>query len=374
MPDLDPRIRGARDGRRAFVGPEQVVIDLTNRCNNNCLACWTNSPLLRDAAPGPEWAGQELPESLLLGLLEELGELGTRHVRFTGGGEPFMHPSILAAMRSVVQNGMSCAITTNFTKVTAEQRAALTDLPVAEIAVSLWAASGRIYSRLHPNKTARTFDRVTRDLSALLAARRNQKPRVTLCHVLNAINYAEFDDMVRYGVELGVDALYFTLVDPIPGRTDGLLLQPRQQERLSERVEELAASSVLTRPGFPELENFDNFQTRLGKNDPQAGRYDAHHIDHVPCYVGWIFARVMANGEVAPCCRGVRASMGDLHEDSFRSIWFSDRYNRFREMALSHSKSDPYFTPINCGATCDNLMHNQQFHARLRSASLDGRR
>ncbi|MCZ7586958.1 MAG: hypothetical protein M5R36_28430 [Deltaproteobacteria bacterium] len=48
-------VAGVLDGERAFVGPEHVVIDPTNRCDNNCLACWTYSPLLGRYAPPEEW-------------------------------------------------------------------------------------------------------------------------------------------------------------------------------------------------------------------------------------------------------------------------------------------------------------------------------
>ena len=343
------------------------MVDLTNRCNNNCLACWTNSPLLRDAAPGPDWSSHQLPEPLVLGLLADLAKLQTQHVRFTGGGEPFQHPSILPVLECAAGHGLRTAVTTNFTLVREPHLALLLGLPVAELAVSLWAASGRTYSRLHPNKTARTFERILEGLRVLLKSRQAGKPRVTLCHVLNAINFGEFDAMVDQAQQLGVDALYFTLVDPVPGYTEGLLLRPPQQQRLLERATALLESERRRQPGFPLLENFDNFLARLQQNDPVRGLYDLHHIDSVPCYVGWIFARVLADGQVVPCCRGVELPLGNLHHQRFRDIWFSGDYDHFRHMALTCSKRDPYFASIGCGATCDNLMHNQQFHDRAQA-------
>jgi len=37
----DPWVAGILSGREAYAGPEQVVLDLTNRCIMRCLACWT---------------------------------------------------------------------------------------------------------------------------------------------------------------------------------------------------------------------------------------------------------------------------------------------------------------------------------------------
>ena len=88
-------IDGIAHGSRSFTGPEHVVIDLTNRCNNDCIACWTRSPLLGNNRPEPEWHKQQLKTDVVLSLIDELAALGTSIIRFTGGGEPFLHIDIL---------------------------------------------------------------------------------------------------------------------------------------------------------------------------------------------------------------------------------------------------------------------------------------
>jgi len=53
-------IAGALEGRRALGPPEQVAVDITNRCDNNCIVCRKHSPLLGDMDPGPKWREQEM--------------------------------------------------------------------------------------------------------------------------------------------------------------------------------------------------------------------------------------------------------------------------------------------------------------------------
>ena len=365
---VDEQIRGISDGRCAFAGPEQVVIDITNRCNNNCIGCWTRSPLLRDVAPGASWESLELPMEIASNLISDLASMGTERIRFTGGGEPFMHQGLRELISQTKSLGMKCAVTTNFTLIGPEDVDLIASLPVDELAVSLWAASPHTYSRLHPNKTERTFLRI-RDTLDALTRRRDALPRITICNVMCAMNYGEFDAMIRFAQDLHVDAVYFTLIDPVPERTDGLLLQPPQQEHLLNSIRQLEESGGLGEPGFPVMENWENFVSRLKMNDPVEGNYDRSHIDEIPCYVGWIFCRIMADGGVSPCCRGVQRPMGNLHEKSFKEIWFSEVYNHFREVALNNSKTDTYFHPIGCTRTCDNLMHNQEMHQRLDRAT-----
>jgi len=371
-------LAGVLDGRRAFIGPEQVVIDATNRCNNNCLGCWTRSPLLRDREPPSRWGQQELPLRSLLGLIDDLADLGTRRVRFTGGGEPLLHPQIDEVLAACKQRGLITCLTTNGTLLTPERARSFAALPLDELAVSLWAATPETYSRTHPNRTGRTYERIRAGLAELCAARR-LRPRVTLSHVLVGINHVEVERMLDEALALGADALYLTLLDPVEGCTDGLLLGPEQARSLLGLLDRVAARVAALPAGRRlELENFEGLRRRVQQivRAPQeAGRgaYDAAVIDETPCTVGWIFCRVLADGSVVPCCRGSDLPLGNVSAEPFRAIWASERYAEFRHRALTLSKRDPYFAPLRCGTTCDNLMHLEAVARRLRALSPEER-
>jgi len=121
------------------------------------------------------------------------------------------------------------------------------------------------------------------------------------------------------------------------------------------------------------LDNFEGFLKRISKANP-AGQYDRAEIDAIPCYVGWIFSRILANGDISPCCRGVNMPMGNILEQSFRSIWESVKYRDFRCRAKYLKKSAPFFTMIGCYEFCDNLMHNRQVHKRISGLKTGQRR
>jgi MoaA/NifB/PqqE/SkfB family radical SAM enzyme len=53
-------VAGILDGSEAFTGPLSVQIDLTNKCNNSCIGCWCNSPLLKEK----KISGKEKEETL----------------------------------------------------------------------------------------------------------------------------------------------------------------------------------------------------------------------------------------------------------------------------------------------------------------------
>ena len=109
-----------------------------------------------------------------------------------------------------------------------ERRAELfAELPIDELAVSIWAASPDTYARTHPNKTGRTYEKIERNLG-ILAARKKLRPKVTLANVIMAMNYAEVEQMYDLALRVRADSIYYAVLDPIEGYTDGLLLEGDQ--------------------------------------------------------------------------------------------------------------------------------------------------
>jgi MoaA/NifB/PqqE/SkfB family radical SAM enzyme len=370
----DLELAGVLDGKQTFIGPEQVVIDLTNRCNNNCIGCWTRSPLLRDLEASPRWQSEEIPYDSMLHLLNDLMDLGTRRVRFTGGGEPLMHPRLDDILRACKERQLLACVTTNGTLLTKERAELFAKLPIDELAVSLWAGTPEAYGRTHPNKTGRTFERIAESLS-LLAKTKKLRPKVTLANVILAMNCTEVEPMYDFARRVGADAVYFAVLDPIVDRTEGLLLKPDQVLQLEHQLDRIERKNEALPPRQRiELENWEGFRRRVrSSREQQKGEYDKGVIDAIPCYVGWIFCRILANGDVVPCCRGSNFPLGNINTDGFRKTWTGERYTEFREKAKTLSKNDPYFRPIGCHMTCDNLMHNQVVHERLSGLSPEAR-
>ncbi len=94
-------------------------------------------------------------------------------------------------------------------------------------------------------------------------------------------------------------------------------------------------------------------------------KYETNIVDTFPCYVGWTYTRILSNGEVLPCCKAHNKPLGNIHKKSFRDIWFSNIYNKFRYMAKTKKKNHPYFREIDCYKSCDNLGMNLETHRRM---------
>jgi MoaA/NifB/PqqE/SkfB family radical SAM enzyme len=360
----DPVTAGISHGRKAFIGPEQVVVDPTNMCNLKCSVCWLYSPFLKDAKPSSDFLKKELPKETLIRLVDDLSLMGTKRIRFTGGGEPFMHKGLMDVARYALSKKLLVAITTNFGLVSKKDIQILVESGLEELCVSLWASDPDTYKAVHLDCPDGYFEKVKENLAYLKEIKKTSKPRLTFSNVILNTNYKNFRDMYEFAKIYKADAVYFTLADVFGGETDRFLLEDRERDELLKTALEIKGKAG---KDHMHLEFYDGFIRRLSKRgeDFKKGEYDKADVDKIPCYAGWIFSRVLADGSVAPCCRGVKKIMGNVNERPFKDIWFSEKYDEFRAKAKFLPKDNIYFRDIGCVKECDNLMHNIEIHKKI---------
>jgi MoaA/NifB/PqqE/SkfB family radical SAM enzyme len=378
-------IAGILHSSKAFAGPEVLHIDLTNGCNFNCIACWCRSPLLGDKAM-PEWERKlSLPLNLVKGVFDDLSCMGgLRQLKIVGGGEPFMHPDILEIIEYAKSKdkNIQIDINTNFSLVDEKTALKLLELGVDSLTVSLWAGTPEVYAAAHPNQTGETFNKiktVLKFISKMKHIRNSLIPRVTFHNVIFNLNYKDIDEMIKFALRVRADDIQFVPVDTIKDGTESLLLGEPERKNLLEYLYEIKKNYNSTTfqyqasdGGSITLSDFDGFIRRVEKLNTLTGVYDREIVEEYPCYTGWLFARIMATGDIAPCCKGHRMKMGNIHENSFKDIWYSDTYNKFRYNGLHLDKSNPYFLKIGNSAdpgtgcyNCDNLWQNIPMHKRI---------
>jgi len=379
-------IAGIFHSPKAFIGPEVLHIDLTNWCNFNCIACWCRSPLLEDKAM-PEWERKlSLPLDIIKGVFDDLAEMGgLRQVKLVGGGEPFMHPNILEIIEYIKNKDRNIAIdiNTNLSLVDEKIARRLLELGVDSLTVSIWAGTPEVYSAIHPNQAKYTFFRIKDMLKFIFEQKGELKkncPKVIIHNVIFNLNYKDVEQMLEFALEVGADDIQFVPVDTVKEKTEVLL--PNEQEK-KELLDKLYAIRQHYDPKTFRynsydgrsvvLADFDGFIHRIEKLNIRSGIYDEEKVEEVPCYVGWLFARIMTTGNVVPCCKGHRMHLGNIYKSRFKDIWFSDTYNEFRNNGLNLPKKDPYFSKIGNEASsktgcynCDNLWQNVPMHKKIK--------
>lgn len=352
---------GVFQGAYAYKGPDCVQIDLTSNCNNNCIGCWCNSPLLGARAYSGVRKVATLPAELVRSLVDELAGMGTKEIYFSGGGEPLMHPDLLSLLEYSKQLGLACTLHTNFTLADEMTVKRLIDMGIDQLTVSVWAGTPRTYAATHPNKSETAFYRLRDMLCMLNSLKRAGRPYTKIYHVVSSLNCEELEMMAAFARDTKSDAVEFTVIDTIPGATDVLALSRQQRARVLEQCEQLKSS-----PDGLHLHNLDNFSRRIADPGAESALYERGFIETMPCYVGWLFARIMPDGNVNSCLKSHRFPVGNLYERSFRQIWNSREQIHFRQKTNRAAKDDPFFAligndpecKVGCYKSCDDLGRN----------------
>lgn len=367
--------------QKVYSGPWHVQIDLTNRCNNDCIACWCNSPLIGDKAMSDQEQKIQLSREAVFGLIDELAALGTRDIYFTGGGEPFMHPEILDFMRHVKQKGMRLDMSTNFTLVTKEIAEELVDIGIDHMNLSLWSATPKTYAVQHPNKNEETFIKMTEVIDyieELKASKNLRRPALGMYNVINSHNYHEIPEMLEYAFRHNMSDISYVPVDTIPERTELLQLNEQQRTIVSGMVSDLPAKQKIFQNKFNNdvlFANLDIFSRRIESTGIETSNYDKELLNALPsCYAGWSFARILANGDVNSCLKSFKIPIGNINDDSFTNIWLGEKQRQFREHSIHYNLDDPYFKQMGndrttqeqgCYKCCDNIGLNMSIHEKM---------
>ncbi len=361
-------LRGILSGSAAYKGPEWVQIDLTNDCNNNCIGCWCNSPLLKERRMGAEAKGKSLPYQKVKEFIDEIRGMGTRRIVFSGGGEPLMHPEALEILRHAKARGMNCQLHTNFTLVDERVAMDLVNTGLDYLTVSLWAATGKTYAATHPNTTEETFYKIVEMLRFFSSIRKKKwAPHIRLHNVITNLNYREILWMAGLVKEVGAGSVSFAPIDAVSGYTDSLLLVDEERDELLDLCDSVKNNYSSA------LFDFDEFVRKISSDEASRGNYDKEVVDTTPCYAGWLFARLNADGSINSCLKSHRIPVGNIYEEKFGSIWNSVKQREFRKETLRLKKESPYFKSIGnepsvavgCWRGCDDRGMNIRMHRKM---------
>ena len=364
-------IMGVFSKKFALKGPHSVQIDLTNKCNNNCIACWCNSYLF----PEKRNDEQSLSYEKVFLLIDMLKKMGTKEIYLAGGGEPFMYPQILEVIKHIKKRGFICSLNTNFTLVDDAMIQELLKLRLNYLIVSIWAGTHQVYKDAHPGKDERTFYRIGQMLKFLGEIKR-ETPYVCINNVIFNGNYKDMENMVNFALEVNADAVNFAVVDVLPGFTDKLLLNEIQRQEVLGTIKRIMSRKEVKRK--IDFWSIERFIERMSNSFSNEGNYDKGLIDNIPCYTGWLFSRILANGDVNACLKAHRIPVGNIYKQSFKKIWNSQNQQEFRNRSCVIGRQDPFFAYIGnnpeirdagCYRSCDDFKRNLIMDRRIKSLS-----
>ena len=191
-----------------FVQPLQVDIDITQTCNSSCTFCFSRQ------YQNEHYRNAIISSERLDTILQELARLGTKCVRFTGGGDALTHQEIKALLPLPHAHGMHLSLISNIDLLSEDL---LDDIfcHVDHLRWSVNAISDDCRLSIHRSHgNANSLSKSISYIKDLLNRRRQER-----CTIRRPMVWATFlllpenvNEIVEFGVrmrEIGVDGIFF---------------------------------------------------------------------------------------------------------------------------------------------------------------------
>lgn len=184
--------------------PQMAVWEITYMCNVNCIHCGSDcdSSMRKDELTTPE----------ALSLVEQLSDIGCKHITISGG-EPFLRKDWSVIAHKIDQLGMEHSYISNGFMITPDIVAMLTKLKPKTIGISLDGGEALIHDYIRGKKGS--FDRAINSINMLLDAGLN----TSIVTTIQRINYNQLEKIKEIILLNGIDAWQIQVATP-QGRMD----------------------------------------------------------------------------------------------------------------------------------------------------------
>jgi MoaA/NifB/PqqE/SkfB family radical SAM enzyme len=287
--------------------PRRASLQTTEACNLHCKMCtfW-------------QYDGPTPDLERLQRIVVALRKLGIKHVNLWGG-EPYLHPDIVALFRFIKQQGCTLGVITNGTKLDEAKLQGSVEW-LDEMTFSVDSPHAEVHDRIRGTKGSHTT--ILANIERFLQLRGDRKkPTLTIDCTVQADNVEHVDQMVAFAERYGAD----------------LQLDPAQIQGYGNRLNHaiLKIPPELRWATMQKLEALKAQGKRLNSsgNLKLMDSYLAGRDIHVPCFFPYIGMLVNPWGDVIYCW-GWDKKMGNLLDGDFRRRWRDPEYRELRRQTL----------------------------------------
>ena len=289
--------------------PTLVLLELTARCNLNCLMCCRYNTTLDG----------HISDELYEQVVSTLYPLANIAILSCRAGEPALYPGFERAIEDVHAHGLQGVINTNATMLKPEHIHKLVDAGF-NVRFSIDGATARTYHTVR-GASLSTVAKQVQQLVGYARETGNRKVRTGVTFTPMTLNIRELPEMVDLIASWGVEALYvqkfgvhnaYTNKNWAP-ETDLESMKSAHEEALRRAVHhnvslEIGGASLYDRAVPPE-------ELPVDAPPPLP-----HPVSTIGCNRPFSDAIVYLDGAVVPCCFGA-PPMGYLQHQSFEEIW-----------------------------------------------------
>jgi len=309
----------------AFIGPQIVVMDPYHRCNANCIHCWVHTPTINHPQ---SFLNAKLDFELYKKTIDDLSELFADLIIFQGDGEPLLYDKFFEMVRYARNKGLKVSFFTNGILLNKKVARELIDLGIEEVFCSFPAGKAQTYAMINTKQNQKVFYKVLENLKYLCDLKKElkvDKPRLIMTHVIHTMNAQELIDMAKNDIEIGANIMRFYLIR-LDKNIEFLKLTKNDLEIIKismSKIKELAKDKP--------IKLLDTTDFQLDHFEQETGSWSKDIFLEKGCTLGWNFCLIPAQGDISFCCH--LRTVGYLKKNSFKEIWASKEYDRFRYQA-----------------------------------------
>ncbi len=303
--------------RHPLCGPILGTLIVTYRCNYNCVMCDMPS-IGQGQSHGRE---EELNTEEMMGMIDQLSDLGTLGIGFTGG-EPLLRNDLMKLLQHARETGMLTHLNTNGSLLDGSVIKELVALGVDSLNISLDGASARTHDRIRGVPGA--WEAAISAAGEVIRIRgEGKKPRLKMVMVVDRANMEEVPAMVDLAVDLGVECIEFIPVQPFKEFCSRQSVAG--SDGFAKSVGSALREAVKRARGRLSIENSPRMMSLFSpafRGDPSP----------VKCFAGYNSLAVDCYGQVFPCLPWVNWSRpaGRIRERSLNELWRSEDYAEVR--------------------------------------------
>ena len=292
-PDLTPDAQATTDFLGEYFKNDPQIFsfqfELTSRCNEKCRHCYL--PGARDF--------HDMETDLVMSILDQLAEMGTLKVTFSGG-ECLLHKDFIPILRHARENDFSISVLSNLTMLNDEIISALKDANIDLLQASVYSMKPEEHDYITrlPGSHAKTIA----GLERLIAA---DVPVQISCPTMRK-TYASYQGVLDWAYSHG-----------IKGYTDYIMMArtDKTTDNLDNRLTLDETESLLKN-----IIDFDiEYRAILDTNAEPSPLNPDEHI----CGAGVDSMCVAANGEFYPCSGFQGYPLGNAHEHTVADVWYN---------------------------------------------------
>lgn len=288
-------------------------IDLTSRCNLNCIHCYISGLGLSDL----------LSAEKIINCIDEAADAGCLFFLITGG-EPLLRKDFRTIYEHAKRAGLLVSLFTNATLINEDMADFLADLPPHVVEISIYGATASVHDRI--TGVEGSFKMTMRGFELL----KKRGVEVSLKTILMTLNRDELVGMLEMASVLDVK---FRVDGAIFPRLNG----DKSPLELRLKPEEVVEMEFM----IPNrLDHWLEFLGRIGEVKPSDSLYD--------CGAGVSCFHITSDGHLKPCIMASGPSY-DLRKMPFGEAW--------SEMAeISDRKAGPNYPCSDCSnrLICDS--------------------